>query len=112
MDNSMPESGAAAFSDAEREAIHKVIRGRRDVRRFRPDAIPDTILRRILEMAHLAPSVGFMQPWNFLLLTAPDARRQVKAIFEEVNARELARIDNPERKELYSRLTLEGIVES
>ena len=38
------------------------------MRRFRPEPMPDEVLRRILEMAHLAPSVGFMQPWNFILI--------------------------------------------
>jgi 5,6-dimethylbenzimidazole synthase len=102
----------SSFSDAERDAICKVMRARRDVRRFRPESVPDEVLRRVLEMAHLAPSVGFMQPWNFIVITSAEVRRQVKAIFEEVNARELARIDDPARKELYARLTLEGILEA
>src|SRR5207237_9382882 len=100
------------FSEADREAIGKVIRGRRDVRRFRPAPVPDAVLRHILEMAHLAPSVGFMQPWNFIVITSAELRRQVKAIFEEVNAREMARIDDAARKELYAGLTLEGILEA
>ena len=100
------------FSEAERDAIYKVMRTRRDVRRFRPELVPDDVLRRVLEMAHLAPSVGFMQPWNFIIVTSVELRRQVKAIFEAVNARELARIDEPARKELYARLTLEGILEA
>ena len=103
----------ASYSDAEREALYKVIRGRRDVRRFqsRP-APPPAVLRRILEMAHLAPSVGFMQPWNFLLIYSLDLRRRVKALFEEANAREAARIADPERKALYGRLKLEGVLEA
>jgi 5,6-dimethylbenzimidazole synthase len=100
------------ISEAEREALHKVMRGRRDIRRFRPTPVPDDVLRRILEMAHLAPSVGFMQPWSFIVIASPELRRQVKASFEETNARELARIDDPVRRELYARLTLEGILEA
>jgi 5,6-dimethylbenzimidazole synthase len=53
-----------AFSEAEREALYKLMRSRRDIRQFLPHSIPDAVLRCILEMAHLAPSVGFMQPWN------------------------------------------------
>lgn len=102
----------SSFSEAEREVIYKVMRSRRDVRRFRPAPVPDDVLRRVLEMAHLAPSVGFMQPWNFIVITSAELRRQVRAIFEEVNARELARIDDAARKELYARLTLEGILEA
>jgi 5,6-dimethylbenzimidazole synthase len=102
----------AAFDEVEREAIYRVMRSRRDIRHFLPDPIPDEVLRRILEMAHLAPSVGFMQPWNFLLIYSAEIRRQVKALFEEANARELARIENPGQRELYPRLKLEGILEA
>ncbi len=100
------------FNDAEREAIYKVMRGRRDIRRFQSRPIPDELLRQILEMAHLAPSVGFMQPWNFLLISSVEIRRQVKLLFEEVNAKELARIDDAQRRELYAQLKLEGILEA
>jgi 5,6-dimethylbenzimidazole synthase len=100
------------FAEVEREAIYKVMRSRRDIRHFLPDPIPDNVLRRVLEMAHLAPSVGFMQPWNFILISSAEIRRQVKALFEEANARELARIENPGQRELYPKLKLEGILES
>jgi 5,6-dimethylbenzimidazole synthase len=63
-------------------------------------------------MAHLAPSVGLMQPWNFVIVRSPEARRRVRALFEEANARELARLEGDERRELYSRLKLEGILEA
>ena len=95
MDTTSADFVPASFSETEREAIRKVMRDRRDVRRFRPTPVPDDVLRRILEMAHLAPSVGFMQPWNFIVIAAAEVRRQVKAVFEEVNARELAGIDDP-----------------
>ena len=100
-----------AFSETEREALYKVMRSRRDIRQFTSQPIPEDVLRRILEMAHLAPSVGFMQPWNFILISSVEIRRQVKALFEEANARELARIEDPGRRDLYPRLKLEGILE-
>jgi 5,6-dimethylbenzimidazole synthase len=112
MDTTSADFVPASFSETEREAIRKVMRDRRDIRRFRPTPVPDDVLRRILEMAHLAPSVGFMQPWNFIVIAAAEVRRQVKAVFEEVNARELAGIADPARRELYARLTLEGILEA
>ena len=112
MENTEQEANTASFAEAEREAIHKVMRGRRDVRRFLPHPIPDEVLRRILEMAHLAPSVGFMQPWNFILISSEQVRRRIKELFEETNARELAQIEEPERKHLYARLKLEGILEA
>jgi 5,6-dimethylbenzimidazole synthase len=100
------------LNNAEREAVYRVMRSRRDVRQFRPDAVPDDVLRRILSMAHLAPSVGYMQPWNFIVITDRAIRQQVKTQFEEHNAREQAAIPEQDRKDLYSRLKLEGILES
>jgi 5,6-dimethylbenzimidazole synthase len=111
MENNGTES-TAAFGEVEREAIYRVMRSRRDIRHFLPDPIPDEVLRRILEMAHLAPSVGFMQPWNFLLITSIEIRGQIKALFEETNAQELARIENPGQRELYPQLKLEDILEA
>jgi 5,6-dimethylbenzimidazole synthase len=101
-----------AFSEMEREALYKVMRSRRDIRQFLPQPIPAVVLRRILEMAHLAPSVGFMQPWNFILVSSVEIRQQVKGLFQEANARELARIEDPGQKDMYPRLKLEGILEA
>jgi 5,6-dimethylbenzimidazole synthase len=106
------ESYNGAFSAAEREAIYRVMRARRDVREFRPDPVPFEVLRRILEMAHYAPSVGFMQPWNFILITSLNIRRQIKDLFVAHNAREAAKIEDAQRKNLYGQLKLEGILEA
>lgn len=100
------------FSEAEREVIHRLMRGRRDVRHFQSTPVPDEVVKRILTMAHFAPSVGFMQPWNFILIHARALRQQVKDSFETLNARERETIANPERKDLYSKLKLEGILEA
>jgi hypothetical protein len=57
---------AQAFSDADRAAVYQAIFSRRDVRgQFLPTPVPDDLLSRVLMAAHHAPSVGFMQPWNF-----------------------------------------------
>jgi 5,6-dimethylbenzimidazole synthase len=100
------------FSEAERQAIYRVMRARRDVREFRPDPVPFEVLGRILEMAHYAPSVGFMQPWNFILITSLDIRRHIKQLFEARNAQEAAQIEDEDRKRLYGYLKLEGILEA
>jgi nicotinate-nucleotide--dimethylbenzimidazole phosphoribosyltransferase len=69
---------AGAFDPAEREALYRVIAGRRDVRTgFRPDPVPDDVLARVLAAAHHAPSVGFSQPWDFLLVRDPEVRARV-----------------------------------
>ena len=58
----------SAFPPDARQAVHDVIRLRRDIRSFRPDPVPDDVLLRILEAAHRAGSVGFMQPWDFVVV--------------------------------------------
>ncbi len=91
--------------------IYEAIYARRDVRRFRPDPIPDDVLHRILDAAHHAGSVGFMQPWNFILIREKAARQRVKAMFERENTRS-AKNYSGERRTLYESLKLEGILES
>ncbi|OIJ66680.1 nicotinate-nucleotide--dimethylbenzimidazole phosphoribosyltransferase [Streptomyces mangrovisoli] len=67
---------APAYDDAEREAVLKVIRERRDIRNgFRSDPIPHEVLLRVLEAAHTAPSVGHSQPWDFVVIRSADTRR-------------------------------------
>jgi 5,6-dimethylbenzimidazole synthase len=100
------------FSEAERDVLYRVMRSRRDIRRFVSTPVPSPVLRRILEMAHFAPSVGFMQPWNFILISSLEVRRQIKQQFETQNLHEAEKIDNPQRQELYRGLKLEGILEA
>lgn len=100
------------FSVAERDALYKAIYSRRDVRgQFKPDPIPDQILARILKAAHHAPSVGFMQPWNFMLIRSLTIKQQVHQLFLDAN-REAREMFEAAQKPLYSRLKLEGIMES
>ncbi|MBI1992547.1 MAG: 5,6-dimethylbenzimidazole synthase [Candidatus Omnitrophica bacterium] len=91
--------------------IYEVIFGRRDVRRFRSDPVPDELLSRLLQAAHHAPSVGFMQPWNFIVVRDPRLKAQVKQAFLEENAR-AARHHRGRRRVLYDSLKLEGILEA
>ncbi|MEU1052904.1 nicotinate-nucleotide--dimethylbenzimidazole phosphoribosyltransferase [Streptomyces sp. NPDC005876] len=67
---------APAYDDAEREAVLKVMRERRDIRNgFRDDPIPHEVLLRVLEAAHTAPSVGHSQPWDFVVIRSAETRR-------------------------------------
>lgn len=100
------------FSEAERAAVYKAIYNRRDVRgEFQPDPIPDLVLSRILAAAHHAPSVGFMQPWDFIIVTDPAVKRKIKDGFQ-VAHREAAALFEGEKRELYQSLKLEGITEA
>ncbi|MEV0117962.1 nicotinate-nucleotide--dimethylbenzimidazole phosphoribosyltransferase [Streptomyces sp. NPDC050844] len=73
-----PAESAAApgYDDAEREAVLRVMRERRDIRNgFRGDPIPHEVLLRVLEAAHTAPSVGHSQPWDFVVIRSAETRR-------------------------------------
>lgn len=100
------------FSEEERRGVYRAIYERRDVRsQFLPRPIPDDVLRRVLNAAHHAPSVGFMQPWDFLVIRDASIREQVRTNFETANLK-AAEIYHGERRELYGRLKLAGIVEA
>jgi len=100
------------FSEADTRGVYKAIFNRRDVRgQFKPDPVPDAVLSRILYAAHHAPSVGFMQPWNFLVVKSAGVRQRVHRAFVEANE-EAKNLFQGQRRELYSSLKLEGILES
>src|ERR1700741_3112754 len=105
-------AAAKEFSSVEQDVIHRVILARRDIRQFRPHPISAAAIGRILEAAHAAPSVGLMQPWNFILIDSLDIRQQIKSSFAAVNAREQSKLEGDPRAELYSSLKLEGILEA
>ncbi|MGW9212527.1 nicotinate-nucleotide--dimethylbenzimidazole phosphoribosyltransferase [Embleya sp. NPDC055664] len=72
---------APGYDDAAREAVHRVMRERRDVRAgFRPDPVPDDVLVRVLEAAHAAPSVGYSQPWDFVVIRSEETRVTVQEL--------------------------------
>ena len=69
----------SAFPESERAAVHRAILTRRDIRRFRSEPVSDEVLWRLLEAAHNGPSVGFMQPWNFLVVRDLVVKTRVKS---------------------------------
>src|ERR1041385_8036043 len=99
------------FNEKERDAVYRVIKERRDVRRFKSDPIPSATIQRILEAAMQAPSVGYMQPWNFILIQEKAVRQKVHQAFLRANE-EAKRMFPGERGEKYGSLKLEGILES
>ncbi len=103
---------AGAFSDAERAAVYRAIHTRRDVRsQFLPDPIPEEVLARLLLAAHHAPSVGFMQPWNFIVIRDRAVKARVRSAFTRAND-EAASMFPDARRALYSAIKLEGIAEA
>ncbi len=100
------------FNEEEKQALYKTIFNRRDVRgQFKPDPIPDDVLSRVLYAAHHAPSVGFMQPWNFVVVRDDEVKQKVHTAFTKAHA-EAADMFEKEKSDTYRKLKLEGIKES
>ena len=100
------------FTDEEKRGFYKAIYSRRDVRsHFTSKPIQDDILSKILNAAHQAPSVGFSQPWNFILIKNQDTKKKIKETFEEEKNRSSQLVEEP-KKSKYLSFKLEGILES
>lgn len=99
------------FPEPQRRAVYRAIYERRDIRHFRTDAISDDVLARIIQAAHHGPSVGFMQPWDFILIKDTQVRSQVKDLFEQERQAASCFFDEPRRSQ-YLSLKLEGIMEA
>ncbi len=107
----MPDSASAApptFDAAFQARLVELFRWRRDVRRFRPDPLPDALVEELLALADLAPSVGFSQPWRFVRVESAEARQAVRDDFVACNRDALADYSG-ERAQLYARLKLAGL---
>ncbi|MGI0056427.1 MAG: 5,6-dimethylbenzimidazole synthase [Nitrosarchaeum sp.] len=103
---------AEEFTDEEKKGLYKAIYSRRDVRsHFTSRSIKDDILSRILNAAHHAPSVGFSQPWNFILIKNIITKKKIKDSFEEEKNRSSKLVEEPKRSK-YLSFKLEGILES
>lgn len=100
------------FSADERHALYRTIYSRRDVRgQFTLEPITTEMLGRILMAAHYAPSVGFMQPWSFIVVRAEATKKKVHALFEKAHG-EATQMFEGEKRETYRNLKLEGILEA
>ncbi|MBW8072245.1 MAG: 5,6-dimethylbenzimidazole synthase [Ferrovum sp.] len=98
-----------AYTAAEREALWRTLRERRDMRHFLPDPLPAGLLERLVEAAHLAPSVGYMQPWRFIRITDPAQRQDIRTLVEAerlATARAL-----PTRTDDFLKVKIEGLGE-
>jgi nicotinate-nucleotide--dimethylbenzimidazole phosphoribosyltransferase len=100
-----------AFDPATVEALHTVIGARRDIRRYRPDAVPPELLRTVLEAGHSAPSVGHSQPWRFVVVTEQATRDRAAVLADRERLRQ-AELLTPDRRARLLDLQLEGIREA
>ncbi len=113
MENAVSNTRAThAFDACDQRAIYDAILSRRDVRgQFLPDDVPSDILSRLLIAAHHAPSVGFMQPWTFMVIRSREVRGRVKRLFDEANLEASEKFEGKKQTK-YRDLKLEGILDA
>lgn len=100
------------FSKEEKEAIYKVIETRRDVRSFNKGAVSMDAVARILEAAHHAPSVGFMQPWNFILVESDEIKQKLAWAADKERRALAIHYEEDERASKFLSLKIEGLKEA
>lgn len=96
------------FDAVFRARLRELLKWRRDVRRFKRDALPEGTIERLIETACLSPSVGLSEPWRFVIVEDKAKRAAIRANFEICNADALAQ-QTPDRAGLYARLKLAGL---
>jgi nicotinate-nucleotide--dimethylbenzimidazole phosphoribosyltransferase len=100
-----------AMGESVTEALAAVIAGRRDIRRYRPDAVPEDLITSVLEAGHRAPSVGHSQPWRFIVVTDPTMRDRAAAMADRARVDQAAHLAS-ERAARMLDLKLEGLREA
>ncbi|SDR97308.1 5,6-dimethylbenzimidazole synthase [Halopseudomonas sabulinigri] len=96
-----------AYSAAERDALYRAIRERRDMRHFIGGEVADELLQRLLQAAHQAPSVGLMQPWRFIRIRSGVLREQIHQLVEQ--ERQATAEALGERRDEFMRLKVQGV---
>ncbi|MDR3097254.1 MAG: 5,6-dimethylbenzimidazole synthase [Paraburkholderia sp.] len=100
---------AQPFDEAERAAVYRAIHERRDMRHFTPGPIDPAVLARLLDAAHHAPSVGYMQPWRIVRITRAALRER---LHETVERERIATADAlGKRRDEFMKLKVEGMRE-
>jgi len=106
-----PQPPEPNFDAAFRARLHELFVWRRDVRRFRGDPVAPALIEELLAAAALAPSVGYSQPWRFVMVETAERRAAVLENFRRSNQKALSAYTG-ERAKLYASLKLAGLVEA
>lgn len=101
------------FTHDDQNLFEELLIHRRDVRgnRFLDTPITDETLQKILHAVELSPSVGFSQPWEFVIIRNQETKQAVADVFATENAK-AQDLFNDEKSEKYSQLKLEGILKT
>jgi 5,6-dimethylbenzimidazole synthase len=99
----------ADFTREEIDALYRVMSARRDMRHFCSDPLDPELLARLIAAAHLAPSVGYMQPWRFIQVRDRQLRERIHALVEVERQATAAALEA--RNAEFLRLKVEGILD-
>lgn len=97
------------FTPTQIETLYQVIAARRDMRHFRSDPLDEALMARLLQAAHCAPSVGYMQPWRFIRVRSAELRSQMQALVETERLETAKALG--QRQQEFLRLKVEGLRE-
>ncbi len=100
------------LSEEEKRGVYKAIVNRRDIRTFLDKPVPDEKLLAILQAGHHAPSVGFMQPWNFVIIRDPATKQQLAEIVQKERRALAIHYEGTDRELAFLDLKIEGIKEA
>ncbi|MDH5638537.1 MAG: 5,6-dimethylbenzimidazole synthase [Nitrospinota bacterium] len=100
-----------AFTPDLRDGVYQAILRRRDMRSFLPDPVSPETLGRVLAAASHAPSVGYMQPWDFTIVRNQETRQSLWRHVDQERRAAAAGFEESKREE-YLSFKLEGIREA
>ncbi|MEX1667173.1 5,6-dimethylbenzimidazole synthase [Zhongshania arctica] len=104
---STSDDNPLSYQQAERDTVYRVMAERRDMRHFTGGVVDEAILKKLLGAAHLAPSVGFMQPWRFIRICKPELRENIYHLVQDERIKTAQAINK--REDEFMRLKVEGI---
>ena len=101
------------FSADDQALLEDIMLHRRDVRgnHFLPGPLANDDIEKILHAASLAPSVGFSQPWEFVIVRDEPIKKKIVASFTRENKQAKATFSDTQQQ-VYATLKLEGILEA
>ncbi len=93
------------------ETLAYIIASRRDIRgnNFSSKPIEEELLKEIIEAGLHAPSVGYSQPWKFVIIEKKSIKEQIYENYKEEYAKSTSSF---KERPIYETLKLEGIKES
>lgn len=95
------------YSAEDRDTVYRVMAERRDMRHFSGGQVDEGTLKKLLSAAHLAPSVGFMQPWRFIRIRKTELRENIYQLVQDERIKTAQALN--EREDEFMRLKVEGV---